>query len=508
MTAAQCLLLASEFGNKALMAGQGTPLENAFGDIVSLVTSVLDRAYLSVLTGAAKDKAEQEALQLLSTQAAVTQVGGSSSAGGSTSLVTKPTTTDFLSMAAESGAFTDTQNGNAVTLQANANGLLKYLSNRPAFLRWRSKYASALQPLSFAVSMNVAQSGSTSVPTTGSASSTVLGQIGSIIIPSNNASFSSFSASYSIYRPYNPQDPQFEISWNAALDAQKSALTNAGQENATVITSLLMPILSSLPSTLSAAQALWIKNGKQAEQAGDFDQLVVSYANYYTAYQSYLVSTSQIAAQVLAVNNAINAYQSVAQSALDSARGHPLATVSYTYSTPVQQPSVHQGTAEIAYLFKGKASSSSFLTGAQLTGNFTASIYSSLPTGAQYGRLRDLQFDAEFDKPFGGTKQAPRGTVSFAGYGQYQYDPTVLSITEGNLAPGTNIQLPGSAQVLLGTAGWLEVVQGKVVINLNKGLTIPLAIKWSNKTDLLQGNDVRGQFGLSYDLSALSSLIK
>jgi hypothetical protein len=94
-----------------------------------------------------------------------------------------------------------------------------------------------------------------------------------------------------------------------------------------------------------------------------------------------------------------------------------------------------------------------------------------------------------------------------AGYGQYQYDPTFLNITAGNLAPGTNITLPSNAQVLLGTAGWLGVVQGKLAINLNKGLSIPIALKWSNRTELLDANDVRGQIGISYDLSALSSLI-
>jgi hypothetical protein len=38
-------------------------------------------------------------------------------------------------------------------------------------------------------------------------------------------------------------------------------------------------------------------------------------------------------------------------------------------------------------------------------------------------------------------------------------------------------------------------------------LSIPVALKWSNKTDLLKGSDVRAQLGLSYDLSALSKLV-
>lgn len=147
------------------------------------------------------------------------------------------------------------------------------------------------------------------------------------------------------------------------------------------------------------------------------------------------------------------------------------------------------------------------MSGAELTGNFTGEIYSSVPAGAKYTRLKDLQVSAEFDKPFGGTVASPRATWSLAGYGQYQYDPSVLNITAGDLAPGTNISLPSNAQELLGTAGWLGIAQAKLVINLKNGLNVPVAVKWSNKTNLLQGSDTRGQIGISYDLSALKSLV-
>jgi hypothetical protein len=198
----------------------------------------------------------------------------------------------------------------------------------------------------------------------------------------------------------------------------------------------------------------------------------------------------------------------VVYTVLNKARGTPLATLSYLYSAPPDKPATHSITAVLSYLFKGDdPQKRTPLTGAQLTSNFTTSIYASVPSGAAYGRLRDFQLSGEFDKPFGGTPAESRGTWSIAAYGQYQYDPTVLNITAGNLVPGTNIALPGNAQVLLGTAGWLGVAQGKLVINLKQGLNIPIAVKWSNKTDLLKGSDVRGQIGLSYDLSALSKLI-
>ena len=123
-----------------------------------------------------------------------------------------------------------------------------------------------------------------------------------------------------------------------------------------------------------------------------------------------------------------------------------------------------------------------------------------------YGRVQSYQFSGEYDQPIG-PKTAPRAVLSLAGYGQYQYNPTVLNISSGNLAPGTNITLPDNAQVLLGTAGWLGVTQAKVVFYVGKGLTIPVAFKWSSKTDLLPQNNWKGQFGVTYDFSALSSML-
>jgi hypothetical protein len=74
--------------------------------------------------------------------------------------------------------------------------------------------------------------------------------------------------------------------------------------------------------------------------------------------------------------------------------------------------------------------------------------------------------------------------------------------------PGTNISVPQNSQVFTSTPGWIGVAQTKLVFNIGKGTSIPVAVKWSNKTDLLTGSDWKGQFGLSYDLSALSSILQ
>jgi len=276
-----------------------------------------------------------------------------------------------------------------------------------------------------------------------------------------------------------------------------------------------------MTENLATPQSEWHQAGAAAEKQGNFDAFSSAYETYDNAVCDYILSRPDAPKNVLALSQALDAFNAAAYAVLNQARGTPLATVSYTYSTPSAKPATHEFTIVLSELFRGgkdikdasgnktgqKDETRTFWSGAQLTGNFTASIYAKLPAGATYGRFRDVQLSAEFDKPFGGTIAEPRGVFSVAGYGQFQYDPTVLNITQGNIIPGTNITLPNDAQVLLGTSGWLGVAQAKIVFNLSKGLSIPVALKWSNKTDLLKGSDVRGQLGLTYDLSALSKLI-
>jgi tetratricopeptide (TPR) repeat protein len=523
----RCQQLVKEFyaDHGLLAANPSAPLDKPWGDTVALSNKIAPKAILLQLSADLKaqaDQAAQRALQTISTSAAVTQVGGSPSTSGSTNLVTKPTTTDFLSMAAESGAFTDTLNGNALTLQANALGLTKYLSNNPVFARWDSKLADTIQPLDFTISLNVAQSGSSTVTTTGSANSSTPPSIASVVLPTNNASFGSFSASYVIYRPYNPQDKTFLANWRAAVTANQGILNSTGSAIKEALDKLLTAdVVQAMAENLATAQSDWHQAGAAAEKLGKFDAFVAAYETYDNAVIDYILSRPDAPKNASDLSKALDAFNAAAYIVLNQARGTPLATVSYTYSTPSAKPATHDFTVVLSELFRGgkdirdaignktgqKDETRTFLSGAQLTGNFTASIYAKPPAGATYGRFRDVQLSAEFDKPFGGTIAEPRGVFSVAGYGQFQYDPTVLNITPGNMVPGTNITLPDNAQVLLGTSGWLGVAQGKIVFNLSKGLSIPVALKWSNKTDLLKGSDVRAQLGLSYDLSALSKLI-
>ena len=521
--------------------GHFAPLKHPTEDLQTLAAALAPVVLVKTVENGITSQAYtqlQTALQEASTSASVTQVGGSATAPGSTNLVTKPTTSDFISIASESGAFTDTVNGSTATIQANALGLTKYLNGLPVFARWDTGGADALQPLNFTVTLNIAQSGSTVAPTAGTATSVTPASLASLFIPSNDATLSSFGANYVLYRRFNPQSDPARKAWEKAVTANLATLnTNtiaiktalnaflgAGFDSVTFETTTNPSLATDFTTWTTVAQAASATADATiaktpadavAAQEARLETIAAAYKKYLTAYSNALLATPAAVTNAQAFLKAIDSFQSEVYSVLDQARGEPLVTIGYTYTPSAQMPDTHNFTASGGFTF-GKAAptatpkkvSAFTLSGAQLTGNFTAALFGSRPSSATYGLLKDVQGSGEFDLPFGGTTAQPLGTFSLAGYAQYQYSATVLNITSANELPGTNIALPANSQAYLGTPGWLGVVQGKFVFNLKQGLSIPIAVKWSNKTDLLQANDVRGQFGISYDFSALSSLIK
>jgi hypothetical protein len=140
--------------------------------------------------------------------------------------------------------------------------------------------------------------------------------------------------------------------------------------------------------------------------------------------------------------------------------------------------------------------------------NGSVSLYDgALPPNAQYGHVHFGQFSGQYDNVLHKSATAKvELDYSLAGYWQYQPQPSILNIPAGTVAPGTAIPLPNGTQEFVGTAGSLWVGQGKITIRGPKGINLPLAASWSNKTDLLQGSKWGGQVGISYDFTSLAGL--
>src|SRR5579875_2825684 len=348
----RCAALVQEFTNKTLLNGPASPFDepDPFEDIDAFVQRYRARAVRDFLTGTLKQqtaRAAQAALQTISTTASAVQTGSPSpSSGASTDLTTKPVLTDFLSIAAESGAFADTLNSTGVTLSGNALGITKYFSGtHPVFDRWNSAAADQLQPWNVSVALNLTQTGNTTAPVTGAASPTTPG-IASVFIPNNNASFQSFTASYVLYRPYNPQNTDFLREWTAALTSSQDAV-NAAVSNISIALNSFVGkdadvAIYADPRYQPVHQA-WLGAAKPAEQVGDnasFARFVAAYSAYEDFFYEYFTATPDGPKNLLALAQAVDAYDQATYAVLNKARTQ-LATATYTFTAAAQKPATH-----------------------------------------------------------------------------------------------------------------------------------------------------------------------
>lgn len=518
MIHAYCPVLAAEFDKKQMRNGaykEGL-LYSPMTSATLFTSAVASRAYLHVLARTVAGNAiligtedaqilANELAQMISTKAAVPQAGATASASGSTTLTSKPTTTDFVSLAAESGAFAGTVNGNTVTAQANVNGLRRYINGDPFASLSSSAAEDLLQHLTVAATFSLGQSSSPPAPTNGQATSGTPTDILTVLVPSNNVSFNGLSASIAVFRPYSPTSPGFNAAWSKALSESANSPASLADkiygDYRNVVPKTQMAIFYTAHPALSAALETWKERAKVDESSGDFSRFLDDFSAYMKVLIETLESDPDFDQSVLNTSTDLDGLRDLRKRVLDEARGKPLLTFTYNYTTPDNEPATHNATAVVAYVW------SKHDKGAQLTGNVAGSWFASLPAGANYGRVKDYQISGQFDQPLGKDPTAPRAIASVAGYGQYQYQPNVLNVTVANAVPGTNISVPDNSQVFTSTAGWLAVAQAKLVFNIGKGMMVPVAAKWSNKTDLLDDSNWKGQFGISYDLSALKSIL-
>jgi hypothetical protein len=199
--------------------------------------------------------------------------------------------------------------------------------------------------------------------------------------------------------------------------------------------------------------------------------------------------------RLLAVKAAYAKYSQVYDDAFTELRGKPQFSFEYTFTRPVNQPDTHN----VRLVFGVNPYGGKGL----LSANLATTFYNEVQPGARYGRVRDFQAAAQFDRPLGNVFTHP-AVFTLAGYMQYQFDPSVINISPGLLVPGTSITLPKDAQVLLGPKGTMGIAQAKLTLKMgDSGMKIPIGVSWASRTDLIDATDVRGHIGITYDLDTL-----
>jgi hypothetical protein len=423
------------------------------------------------------------------------QIGPTATTSGTTELVSRPSTSELLGLAVQLGALTQTVSGNTATFQANGDGLFRALMGTPiACLDCSS--TPVLKNLNFSASFDLAQQSSKIVSTAGPATPATPA-LSNVVLPESSRQLSTFTARYNIYNPLDPRSSQFKQGWATAYANHAADLKAAAKDLLDQVNNVLQGIVADKGYTdLRDTYAAKIKADAGKQNRNAVVQDLTEYLDKLTdIFRAKIPDFDQkISLAVISLTK----YSQLNHDVVQEARGKPQFTFEYTFDRPAGQPDTHN--------FRLILGLTPFHGNALLSLNAAGSLYgNSIPAGASYGRIKDFQVAAQFDRAMGDTISHPV-TLSLAAYVQYQFDPSVLNIGPGNLAPGTNITLPADAQVLLGTQGTLAILQAKTTINLKSGVNIPVGVSWANKTELLNATDVRGHIGITYDFDSITQL--
>lgn len=200
----------------------------------------------------------------------------------------------------------------------------------------------------------------------------------------------------------------------------------------------------------------------------------------------------------------------------------PVLSFEYDYNTPVNQPSTSTAKLLLSYSWRklkcSSGSSSGDSSSATSVDRFTATVnvggnfYNSAPSSVpSAGAFRDAQAGSEFDLAICPKIKQPilsylsNATISLTYYYQDQVSPSILKVASAGMPlPGINITgLSSAATQVFTKKGPINFVQLKYGLGFGKNVKFPIAVSWSNRTDLITHALWSAQFGVTYDFSSL-----
>jgi hypothetical protein len=459
------------------------------------------------------------------------QVGSSSAGNGSSSTVAKAGLTSLASAALESGSLTQTIDQNVATLHVNGDGLYRFLSNQQVIpicaASDESCQTSWGKNLDLSASFNVSSSG-TKTLSGQTATSNMPVDLSALI---SNHQFSSATVQYALFNKRDFRSKEYHDSFTKWFKANASALNAAGSLLTAAVSNLLNPIeqkagstpgsthysewiagTGTSPGAIDVVAAALTKNPSTVEQAlaDELDKLIEDMRDTDPQFDTKLQSLSEAYTQYFSTEDNLGRNMITA----------PQFLVQGIYSEPMLEPklitaklsyAMSPGSKDLSLCGNGPSanppnpanSSVSCANPGTLTFNAGVDIYQSpQPTGLSQNtsRFRDAQAGLQFDRPLGPATSPAQ--LSVGAYYQYQRNPGIFMVPAGaTTVPNTNIILPpaGSA-VLTNTKGSLFAVQAVISVQIpGAGLKLPIGISWSNRTDLVRGNQVSAHIGFTFN---------
>lgn len=448
------------------------------------------------------------------------QAGASAAAGGAASAAEKAGITGLITAALETGAMTQTLDQNLLTLRGNAEGLFRFLTGQEVLPACVTPEDTSCDPspinnLELTASFNVSKSSTTEAV---SGQNPFNGAELAALLTSTKRQFSNASARYVVVNSRDLRSKTYRDAWVKWFQANEGALGLAGADLLKATDDIFNivantqakdpagnPLTVTTPGPGGANIVLnvmvydkWQKDTKAALTAAPrteagiagvlkqrLDLLEVEIRNPIPDLDDRL----ELAA------NAYVRYFNLTRKGFELAN-MPMLTAQFTYSEPTLQPKLIEGKFAFAWSPKGAGT----VNPGTLTLNGGISMYTKpQPKDAKggTGRWRHAQVAFQFDRPMGGSG-AP-ASLSLGAYFQYQISPGLINIPAGTSAPG-GVPLPGNAAQLLAPKGTIAVAHAGITLQIpNSGIKLPISISWSNRTEFLTGNEIRGHIGFNFD---------
>jgi hypothetical protein len=412
------------------------------------------------------------------------QSGAGSSAGGTT-LVARGSAARTLSLAAEYGAITRSVSGQVITFRGNLAGLPAALVRRDVFpycdprtpkteqpgFCVESSWLGQLRKFSFGVSFDASRSAGSlraAPPPSGPGASPVVGFAG------DRTELSSFSLRYEVWNRKDSSSPLFPQRWQAKLAEQSRIPELARRLSAT-----FEPVFEKLGA--SRAYATWqAETRERIRTASDPEGALRAQMSRLSAL---LLEENIVTAEELRELRELESRYGFEQDELlELAASQPVIAVEYSYN----RPAAEVPESALRFVFDLPMSKRWSLT-VNTACAFHHGVLGEAPSVPP--RLKDLQLGAQAERFLGSLPSLGPATLGGAVYVEYRNSPPVLR------APGRN--------AVVGETGTIAAAQLKLTLGPPGGVRVPLALSYSNRTELIAAPAWRVQLGLTYDFDFL-----
>ena len=430
------------------------------------------------------------------------QAGASAGSGGTTSIVSKGVIAKTLSVAAEYGGVTESVNQQTVTVKGSLdgipaalvqNGIVYYCIDGVTSSNCVHKGAiEFLRRISYSASFDTTGSQTTAMPAaTPTAKAATSSTTTPVTFDATRDRISAISGQFVLWNNRDVNSDSFRSAWTKALtDTTQNKTVSAAANKAL---SNFIPLIQTIEST-PGYEAWETKASKDLAAVSD-----AKFEDQFSAELSDLVKMLKYAnpqfGQVAAAYTAsVSAYVMAQDQFTSGLADKPVVTLEYDDNRPAGQQS--NSTFRLIY-DQGIGKNWS------LTGNFAVNIYDSPQTITGVGRLRDIQLGVEVDRKLPSLAVIGAATLSGAYYFQDQKTP-ILTVDSTQPLPGISfVDLPSGANQVFAQTGNIHIGQVRLTLGTGSSARIPIAVTWSNRSELVPKPDWRAQIGISYSLDAL-----